>query len=526
MRAGGSGILTGGVFHATFVDVQTPLTLRLIDRRLVDEREVQTFMVEPETHDFHLHTVVVNPARRARARATRPAIGEDHGVSMSRNEEHLLAQIRANPHDDQLRLVYADALLARGDERGEYIALAIQAHVEHGKLPPEWYGRLRALEQRESMWAEELGCAGFSVVSWRRGLPFALVGSVQAFITHHDVLQRLPIESISFSPGARDLAALAALPSLAFVEEITLPHDARSSMSWTRGLVYDPLPRAELAALCASPNLGALRKLSFDTQALSEDTADVLGSSAVLARLEVLSLGGIQGIALERALAGKQLPRLKELAIWKSQLRDTGGRAFASCALPVLQHLRLERADLVEGAPFLLGSNNLATVQTLSITWDQLIDDGAVALGESPYPRALREVSFEHSLIETNSVIALARGTAMPFSELVTLELQECSIEDAGAIVLAGSTRFPRLTKLDLSSNRLTRDGAIAFASPAAIPTLTSLGIGHNSYPSGTFENEMEVDQGMELGFRTVEVPLGMDAIRSWFADRPGLRVF
>jgi uncharacterized protein (TIGR02996 family) len=443
------------------------------------------------------------------------------------DEEQLLAQIRVNPHGDELRLVYADALLARGDERGEYIALAIKAHVEHGRLPPEWYGRMRALEQHRSAWAEELGCAGFSTVSWRRGLPYALAGSVEAFLTHHEVLRRLPIVSISFAQDARGLAALAALPGLAFVEEITLRRDTPSHHDWGRGFVVDPLPRAELAALCASPNLGALRKLRFDEHALSEDTAEVVGASGVLAQLEVLSFEQITGTALDRALAGQTLLRLKELVISNSDLRDTGGSALASCAMPVLQHLTLERARLVEGAPHLLGSRNLATVQTLSITSDQRIDDGAVALGASPHPRALRQLSFARSKIETKSVIALARGTAMPFPDLVTLELQDCSIEDAGAIALANSTRFPRLAKLDLSSNRLTRDGAIAFASPA-IPTLTSLGIGHNSFPSGTFEDEMEIDgaTGMQMGMRTVEVPLGMDTIRSWFADRPKLGVF
>lgn len=446
---------------------------------------------------------------------------------MSPGDEPLLAQIRANPHDDQLRLVYADALTARGDMRGEYIALAIRAHVEHGTLPPDWYGPLRELAQYEPLWAEELGCAEFSVVSWRRGFPFALVGTVEAFVTHHEVLQRLPIEAIALLPDARDLAALAALPSLAFVEQITLPHDSRSTMDWGRGLAYDPLPRAELAALCASPHLGALRKLAFDTNALSDDTADVLGASPVLPQLEVLSIKGIQGAGLQRALAGKRLPRLKELAIFESQLRENGGRAIAGCTLPALERLRLERAGLVEGAPLVLGSKNLAAVQTLSITWDQLIDDGAAALGESPHPRALREVSFAHCLIETAPVIALAQGAAMPFSELVSLELQSCGIEDAGALALARSKRFPRLAKLDLRTNRLTREGATAFASPSAIPTLTSLGI-HGSFPSGTFREVMERDgaTGMEMGMITVEDPLGMDAIRSWFADRPGLRVF
>ena len=446
---------------------------------------------------------------------------------MFADEHQLLAQIRGAPHDDQLRLVYADALLARGDERGEYIALAIKAHVEHGKLPPAWYDRLNELAKHHPAWEEELGCAGLRV-TWQRGLPHALAGSVETFLAHPDVLTRIPIVAISFDRDARGLATLAALPGLAFVEEITLPRDTPSRHDWTHGFVVDPLPRAELAALCSSPNLARLRKLVFDEHALSEDTADVIGTSGVLAQLEALSFKQITGTALERALAGQSLPRLRQLDISNSQLRDRGGHALASCVMPVLEQLTLVSAQLVEGAAILLGSPTLATVQVLRIIRDHLIGDGAVGLGASPYPRALREVSFMHSEIETASVIALARGNAMPFPDLVTLDLQGCSIENAGATALARSARFPRLAKLDLSLNRLTRDGATAFASPAVIPTLTSLGIQHNRFPSGRFEERMERDgaTGMEIGMSSVELPLPMDEIRAWFADRPTLQVF
>ena len=43
------------------------------------------------------------------------------------DEQRLLEQICAAPHDVQLRSVYADLLIARGDvERGEYTALGVE----------------------------------------------------------------------------------------------------------------------------------------------------------------------------------------------------------------------------------------------------------------------------------------------------------------------------------------------------------------------------------------------------------------
>ena len=42
------------------------------------------------------------------------------------SDAELLAQIYANPDDDALRAVYADALLERGDPRGELITLQLE----------------------------------------------------------------------------------------------------------------------------------------------------------------------------------------------------------------------------------------------------------------------------------------------------------------------------------------------------------------------------------------------------------------
>jgi uncharacterized protein (TIGR02996 family) len=46
-------------------------------------------------------------------------------------EEHLIAAIIANPHDDTARLVYSDWLEERGDARGEYL----RVEVELSRLP-------------------------------------------------------------------------------------------------------------------------------------------------------------------------------------------------------------------------------------------------------------------------------------------------------------------------------------------------------------------------------------------------------
>ena len=58
-------------------------------------------------------------------------LGRAAGGDAGQNElDHLLAAIYAAPEDDGLRLVYADALLERGDPRGELIALQCRGELD------------------------------------------------------------------------------------------------------------------------------------------------------------------------------------------------------------------------------------------------------------------------------------------------------------------------------------------------------------------------------------------------------------
>ena len=56
-------------------------------------------------------------------------------------EQALLAEIREHPDDDAPRLVYADALMARGEPRGELIAAAI--HGDNKRVDELWYEHAR-----------------------------------------------------------------------------------------------------------------------------------------------------------------------------------------------------------------------------------------------------------------------------------------------------------------------------------------------------------------------------------------------
>src|SRR5450432_3538621 len=133
-------------------------------------------------------------------------------------DDELLEQIRAKPHDDDPRSVYADVLLERGDERGEYIQLAL--HRANNHWDDQMSTRWDELKQREKTWAAELGIGGIEGVGWFRGLPNYLTSTVELVVQHADALNRLPIERMTFWHSVRDLASLAALPALATVHDL------------------------------------------------------------------------------------------------------------------------------------------------------------------------------------------------------------------------------------------------------------------------------------------------------------------
>lgn len=415
-----------------------------------------------------------------------------------------IAQIRANPDDDQVRLAYADALVARGDQRGEYMRLAIaNARRETNR---EQYERLQELAKLERQWAKEIGCT--LNVQWLRGLPNRVWDTAQAVVENRNQLLAFPFRAITLLSRSKDLAAFAALPELARIEDLSLP---------------ESMPLPELAAVCASPHLTALRSVWFGT--MSDEAAELVASAPWLAQLEALPLHKLTSRGFARLLASP-LFRLRELSLYDCDLDEAGGRAFAECKLPRLEQLTFDRTRLRACVHHILGSANLTAVHTLRITYAHyLADEGADALGRSPHTQSLRTVSFESSGLGTHAVLALACARVEPFPELRTLELQDCLVEDPGAIALARSTRFPALTKLNLNANQLTRAGATAFADPTAIPSLTELRISGNSYPNGEYEHVTYEDQGYVVGGAAIAKNVGIDVIRSWFANRPDLRV-
>jgi uncharacterized protein (TIGR02996 family) len=252
---------------------------------------------------------------------------------MRDDELGLLAQIRANPHDKQVRRVYGDLLIERGDERGEYTQIALQETWGDAKE------RYDELSRREAAWAVELGL-GTMFCQWYRGLPSTIVADVDAFVNHADALARLPIANVTLQQPRRATVeqfcgALIAVSSPAFERlallSLSLGADARhvfesGALAPLRYLhVRDDL-RDSIASLGRAEHVRDLRTLELPQCRIDDAGITTLASSQQFASLESLYLQGNElgregAIALANATG---MPQLKKLYLVDNPFRSGG----------------------------------------------------------------------------------------------------------------------------------------------------------------------------------------------------------
>ncbi len=116
----------------------------------------------------------------APARAAWRALSTQHPVSPqttpspgdSAREAQLVTEMLAHEYDDAIRLVYADALLERGESRGEFISLQVRAHAEPLRVAaPKAPGEQRQralLKEHQARWLGPLARV-FTHLSFHRG---------------------------------------------------------------------------------------------------------------------------------------------------------------------------------------------------------------------------------------------------------------------------------------------------------------------------------------------------------------------
>lgn len=292
-------------------------------------------------------------------------------------DEHFLQTILADPDNDGPRLIYADWLEERGDQRGEFIR--VQCELAKGPANYARYGELKSREQallqhHEHEWIEASIKRLVNSYEFQRGLPTFVELRAKQFSHFPRVASMLPVHHLRikgpFQNRKPSTQTIAATPSLARL----------TSLELTDGYYY--LGPQEVASLVASPHLRRLETL-------------------ILARNAV----GAEGL-IEIA-STPNLPSLRSLALWcygvnpQDFVGDVGAQSLAqSSLLPQLTQLSLRANRITSaGCQALATTPAIANLTNLDLSHNPIEEDGIEALALSSY---LGECALDLSGIRIN----------------------------------------------------------------------------------------------------------------------------
>jgi uncharacterized protein (TIGR02996 family) len=307
-------------------------------------------------------------------------------------EHPFVAEIRAHPHDDAPRLVFADYLDEAGDPQGELI----RVQVALSRLTPGDADR-RGLELREeellSAYADEwlaplraLGAQGVSARSFRGGL-----------------IERAQIAASAFAKHGEELCRQA--PALHCLE--------------LRGA------EGQLPVLCARPLPAQVTALELSAGTLAPADLAALGQSAWTTQLVAL-------------------------AACFNRLDDAAVRALFRGAWPKLSRLNLSVNRLgPESLGILAHHAPPLPLESLSVSLNKTGDLGLQFLGHAPFAKSLRELDVSTTGVTAAGLLRLA---ASPLAAtLERLGLRGNPLGDRSEQALAALAAAPlRLSHLDL----------------------------------------------------------------------------
>ena len=252
-----------------------------------------------------------------------------------RSEAELLAAVHAAPDDDAPRLVFADWLLERGDDRGELITLQFQSAA--GSATPaqakqearllkshleEWLGALEPVIVRKSVRFEK-GFLAAAATDFRTPTQIAELVKHPGWSTLRELQDDGPLLDGGRLPALRAVTAWLSLARAAQVATRAQPLPRLESLRVARGPAADEA-RARLARGESVPALSSLELMPE-----AQDELRWLVGTPLAARLRRLVVHD-EGLTFRAwwRLCG-ELPALEELAVGERPhfrfLRDAAG---------------------------------------------------------------------------------------------------------------------------------------------------------------------------------------------------------
>ena len=384
------------------------------------------------------------------------------------DREALYRAILADPDDNTLRLIYADALEEESDTRR---AAFVRTQVELANLPEYDPGWIRTrYHNREKMfgtrWIAELPALPdglqWAREPFRRGLPASIHSrDATAFVDHADELfAQFPIESVELS-----VARLPEAGRFACCEWVS----RLVRLSIAQGLSGHSARR-----LLDSPDYERLRELHIGAGLSTEASAGSIVQSQVFKQLTSLSYRGDRTggcVVAVHLLRLADPPRLKTLDLSGNRMTAVILHPLlAAPALSALETLDLSDNNLRAEAVVAVASAKMPHLRTLRLVRTQPEDEGIRALAAAAFLGEVRSLSLGGNNLPPEAAVVLAQSPGV--ANLRVLEWRDNRAGDAGAAAFAGCPNLRNLVHLDLSSNLIEDYGADALV---ASPHLTGL---------------------------------------------------
>lgn len=361
------------------------------------------------------------------------------------DEAALLAEIVARPDDDAPRLVLADLLTARGDPRGELIALQCRLAAA-----PDDAAR-RSLRIAENKLLAAHGEAWSAPVkallppnAWDIPKIVWVRGFVEHVATSTGLLDRLD-DLFSAAPLVRSLKLWGPMV-LPDADPVSLAGLSHPRLEQLHSLDLHVLGAGNAgAAAVASAPLRGLRTLSLQLSIL--ETADTPAHAR-----RPLDVDGVLALAASPHLAGVRALDLSYNELGAAAVDALGGARF-----------RLEELDLsgrafdAAAAERLAASPSFATLRRLRLRGADLGVEGAATLARAPLPD-LEELDLSETRLGPDAAEAFFGALTLP--RLRTLRLERGRLGDRGLRALLASPALPRLVDLELGHNDFTKEGA------------------------------------------------------------------
>ena len=407
------------------------------------------------------------------------------------DEKALCAAIWASPHDDTLRLAYADWLDEHDrPERAEFIRLQCElAQLVYGEPAP---AEMKAREAE--LWARHRAAwtAGLprrvKARPFRRGFPAPELNPISGpkFVAlSAAVLDPAPLWAMRLLPTPKSLTAIAASPNLLRVGRLDLGHVQNSP---------------KVAAFLGSPNLHNVSELFLGSSGVARNAVPALLANDALTNLAELDLEDtrLTDDLLAGLVAAPRVARLRWLDLSSNSFGDPGLLALARSphmtrlaglvlAESLFRRWNRDQRGPRFGTPALrefCTSPILTGLRSLDLGNTELGDDAVRVFLETEHSFRLVALSLFGCGLSARSAEVLARWRGL--GHVGTLRLAENPLGDGGAAVLARARGPFRLTRLDLSRCEIGDAGAVALANWPGLAGLRALDFGGNPFgPAG-----------------------------------------